>query len=123
MPPDLDAAIRCLRRNLAARPDHHCARHVREALEAAGFDTAGHPVNACDYGPFLERLGFVPADEPRQPGDIRVWQGPPSDRWGHVAMWSGSSWVADFAMKTDLPGSSFAGTPFATYRYPAAVQA
>lgn len=125
MPHDLDLAIRHLRANLSPHPTGDCAKHVRESLDAAGFDTRGHPGAAKDYGPFLERLGFVrlTSDElgERHVGDIRVWQGPASDRWGHVAMWSGSSWLADFAMQTDLPGSSFAGTAVATYRYPASV--
>ena len=119
--PDLDAAIRFLRAHLSPHPDGHCALHVRQALDAAGFDTTGHPGAAKLYGPFLERLGFVelPADESvaRLPGDVRVWQGPPTDEWGHVAMWSGGAWDADFAMRSDLPGSSFAGTPFATFRF------
>lgn len=121
---DLDAAVRYLRANISPHPTGKCALCVRQALDAAGFDTTGHPGAAKAYGPFLLGLGFVelPADECaiRLAGDIRVWQGPPSDLWGHVAMWSGSAWDADFAMHSDLPGSSFAGTPFATYRHPAA---
>jgi len=125
--PDLDAAIRFLRAHLSPHPDGHCALHVRQALDAAGFDTTGHPPAAKLYGPFLLHLGFaeLPENESavRLPGDVRVWQGPSGDPWGHVAMWSGGehgAWDADFAMRSDLPGASFAGTPFATFRYPQA---
>lgn len=124
MPIDLDAAVRHLRANLSPHPTGTCALHVREALDAGGFDTTGHPGAAKAYGPFLLGLGFVELAPDqcaeRLAGDVRVWQGPASDPWGHVAMWSGGSWLADFAMHSDWPGSSFAGTPFATYRYPQA---
>lgn len=39
-----------------------CARHVREALEAAGFVATGHPTRAKDWGPLLHRMGFASAD-------------------------------------------------------------
>ena len=42
-----------------------CAKHVRIALEAAGVNSAGHPVSAEDYRPFLEKVGF--AVRPRRP--------------------------------------------------------
>ncbi len=37
-----------------------CAPAVREALHAGGVDTRGHPVDAKDYGEFLQGRGFAP---------------------------------------------------------------
>lgn len=77
-----------------------CAKNVRLALEAAGFNTTGHPEYAKDYGDFLKKLGFKEVSRigysPRV-GDIRVWQNYPGGNIaGHIHMYNGTKWVSDF---------------------------
>ena len=43
-------------------PKKKCATHVRQAFEAAGGDSAGHPNDAKDWGPTLERNDLAPVD-------------------------------------------------------------
>ena len=59
---------------------YHCAKYVREALQAAGIDTQHHPIPAKDYGPYLEQWGFEPISPPSHPekGDIAVIQPNPA---------------------------------------------
>lgn len=77
-----------------------CAAYVRVALEKAGMDTSGHPVDAKDWGPTLEKNGFTPVDKnnyvPKK-GDVVVFQtypgGHPS---GHMAGFNGKNWMSDY---------------------------
>lgn len=100
---DLDSAIKELNDNAMPLNQYegHCAANIREALEAGGIDTTGHPIDAKDYGDFLENRGFKAADESAinepQKGDIVVIQ-PNEDgshSHGHIAMYDGEKWVSD----------------------------
>ncbi len=78
-----------------------CAAYVRVALEKAGLDTSGHPRDAKDWGPTLEKIGFTPVDKHNyvpQKGDVVVFQtypgGHPS---GHMAGYNGKNWMSDYA--------------------------
>ncbi len=87
-----------------------CATYVRRALEAGGLDTTGHPVNARDYGPFLLGRGFekIADATPSLSGDVVVIQ--PylgADPAGHIAMYSGTGWVSDFAQRDFWGGPGF----------------
>ena len=87
-----------------------CAKHVRIALEAAGVNSAGHPVSAKDYGPFLQTVGFaVVTTTPYVPqtGDIAVIQRTSKSVDGHIAGYDGTQWVSDFVQKELYPGPSY----------------
>ena len=87
-----------------------CAKHVRIALETAGVNSAGHPVSAKDYGPFLKNVGFaLVTDTPytAQLGDIAVIQRTSKSVHGHIAGYDGTRWVSDFVQKELYPGPSY----------------
>ena len=57
-----------------------CATYVRQALEAGELSTAGHPVDAKNYGPFLQMQGFSKVSMQGyfpQKGDVVVIQNHP----------------------------------------------
>jgi hypothetical protein len=91
-----------------------CAKWVRQALEAAGADTTGHPYPAKLYGPILARNGFheitvsSPETYPFLKGDIVVIQptrhGNPA---GHIAGYDGSKWISDFEQRDFWPGDAY----------------
>jgi hypothetical protein len=87
-----------------------CAKFVRLALEAAGMNTAGHPISAKDWGPTLSRLLFqvIPPDSyrPRQ-GDIVVIQSTSTSFDGHMQGFNGTQWISDFKQREFWPGPSF----------------
>lgn len=55
---DKDKFATYLRKNAHPHSQRRCARAVRQALEAAGARTRGHPVDARDYGTILQSNGF-----------------------------------------------------------------
>ena len=87
-----------------------CARFVREALEEAGADTTGHPVDAKDWGPTLLRAGFAAVSDlpyEAQPGDVVVIQPTSVNRHGHIAGFDGSNWISDFVQREMWPGRAY----------------
>ena len=89
-----------------------CAKLVREALEAAGADTTGHPVDAKDWGPTLLNIGFtVVTDTPYSPelGDVVVIEPPQADpvQAGHIAGFDGENWISDFVQREMWPGPAY----------------
>ena len=87
-----------------------CAKHVRIALEAAGVNSAGHPVSAKDYGGFLKTVGFARVSETPyvpQTGDIAVIQGTSKSVHGHIAGYDGTQWISDFVQRELYPGPSY----------------
>ncbi len=107
---------------------YHCAKYVREALQAAGIDTQHHPIPAKDYGPYLEQWGFEPISPPSHPekGDIAVIQPNPagvrdgfSAEYGHIAAFDGHQWVSDFRQTNVWGGRKYSkdNLPIVYYRY------
>ncbi len=113
----------------------HCARYVREAIEAGGLkiSQAGSG-SAKDYGPRLAQAGFVAqtgSDPPYQKGDVAVIDGFAQSAAegikkdhpdGHLAMYDGTQWISDFKQTGVLPypGSDYekAKPKIVIYRYP-----
>lgn len=87
--------------------EHKCAKNCRIALEAAGIDTTGHPIDAKDYGPFLEDHGFekVALDNTytQQKGDVAVFAGNAAHESGHMEISDGKDWVSDAKQKNFSP--------------------
>ena len=82
-----------------------CARFVRLALEAAGADTTGHPVDD----------GYTV-----QLGDIAVIQSTSESVPGHIEGFDGTNWVSDFVQQAFWPGPSFRKEKpaYVVYRWP-----
>ena len=121
-PPKLDKAKFVQYMDKHARKHSHgrCAAYVRKGLEAGGFNTAGHPADAKDYGPFLKKLGAssLPAkDQKFEKADIEVFAGNKAHPFGHVAAYDGKQWVSDFKQMHFSP--YLKDTPPSTvYRFP-----
>lgn len=95
---------------------HRCAASVREAMEAAGIQTADRPPSgdAGDYGPFLMRHGaqVIPEGsyEPKA-GDIAVFDRSEDHPAGHIQVFDGQHWVSDFVQHTFSPYRDQGSTP------------
>jgi hypothetical protein len=74
---DRDKAVEHAREHTTPHSKGHCAKRVRQAIEAGGINVA--PTHSAkDYGPLLEAAGFVPALNQVggfQHGDVVVIQG------------------------------------------------
>lgn len=119
---DVDKAAAFLDRHAQGASTHKCATFVRRALEAGGFDSSGHPVDAKDYGPFLLSKGYHQVDRseaysPRK-GDVVVLQPTKtSSTSGHVTMYDGKQWVSDFRQKDFWGGPAYRDhAAYAVYR-------
>jgi hypothetical protein len=100
-----------------------CATYVREAMEAAGLNTTGHPGLAKDWGPTLLRLGFATVPTTgytAQLGDIVVIQSTSQSDAGHIEGFNGTNWVSDFVQAAFWPGPSFRTEKpgYTIYRWP-----
>jgi hypothetical protein len=118
---DIDKAVAHLDKAAGGKSLGKCAKYVRQALEAGGLNTSGHPVDAKDYGPFLESKGFSKVDTSNgytpQKGDIAVLPSNDSSDAGHVTMYDGKKWVSDFKQRDMLAGPSFRESgEYAVYR-------
>ncbi len=107
---NIDAFVLQLRKQaLPPYGDRSCARFVRLALEAGGASTFGHPRDARDGGPTLNRIGFktlvVTDPETFQPikGDVAVIHSTSHNTSGHMQSYDGTHWISDFIQ----PGPSF----------------
>ena len=90
----------------------HCAMHVRMAIEKGGVDLDGHPVDAYQYMTFLPKKGFklihsgrkqdlenpnvYPFSNDLQKGDVVVFGRTSSHPHGHIAIYDGQNWYADY---------------------------
>ena len=99
-----------------------CATYVRQALEAGGLSTAGHPVDAKNYGPFLQMQGFSKVGMQGyfpQKGDVVVIQNHPGGSpSGDIAFYTGTQWVSDYRQSDIMPGSFYRrdNPPMQVYR-------
>lgn len=125
LPPwDKKRALEHLHKNAHKESIHRCARYVREAIEAGGIRVTLRVENAKDYGPSLERAGFVKLPDGAEPqaGDVAVIQSP-GDRnpRGHMAMFDGKDWISDYNQKGEFyPGRAYSAKkpPYVMYRRP-----
>lgn len=111
---DKDKFAAHLRKNSKPHSQRRCARAVRQALEAGGASTKGHPVDAKEYGPTLESNGFyvvafrdlksyVPVK-----GDIVVFDPHPGGNpSGHILAYDGRGWISDFTQRRFWPSTGY----------------
>jgi hypothetical protein len=120
---DMDKFADTLNKNALPKSENWCAKYVRIALEKAGADTRGHPKQAKDWGPTLERNGFVILDKDGytpQKGDIVVIQPykpfPKDD--GHMAAYDGKQWISDHKQRDFWGGDGYRTKkpPYEIYR-------
>lgn len=107
---DLGKTLAYLAQNAESKSTGYCAKYIREALEAGGFNTSGHPSSAHEYDTYLKKMGFVEVDKKNyvpQPGDIVVHEAIPGHSDGHISMYDGSNWYSDFKQKDMHGGSAF----------------
>ena len=116
---DKDKLVKWMDDHAEANSQGHCARYVRQGMEAGGLDTDGRPVNAKDYGPFFIKLGaFVVQQEGYIPkaGDFAVFEGTDDHPIGHVQVYDGTQWVSDFKQNSYNPYHD--DTDSKVYRFP-----
>ena len=90
----------------------HCAMHVRMAIEKGGVDLDGHPASAYEYMTFLPKKGFklihsgrkrdlenpnvYPFSNDLKKGDVVVFNRTATHPDGHIAIYDGQNWYADY---------------------------
>lgn len=111
---DVEKFAAHLRTHAARRSQRKCATRVREALEAGGGKTKGHPADAKDWGPTLLRMGFreIHVEDSASflfmKGDIVVLQPyPKGNPSGHIAAYDGKSWISDFKQRDFWSGQGY----------------
>ncbi len=109
---DMDKFADTLNENALPKSKEECAAYVRRALEKAGADTRGRPGQAKNWGPTLERNGFVILDKngyTPQKGDIVVIQPykPYPDDHGHIAAYDGKQWISDYKQRDFWGGDGY----------------
>ena len=101
------AAARASRAALS-RSTGYCARYVRKALQAAGYEFTPNP-SAYQYASrgTLASAGFtkISNDMPPQIGDVVVYDRTSSRPHGHIQIFDGQDWVSDFRQKSISPYS------------------
>lgn len=99
---NINAFTQRLRGITAQTSGQKCAKSVRLALESAGAKFNSHPVAAADWGNTLQKIGYqkinVAFDRP-QKGDIYIIKRTQNHVYGHIAAYTGSSWVSDFQQR------------------------
>ena len=110
---NISKSIEHLSTHVESKSVGRCARYVRQAIEAGGLDTNGHPGSAYQYKRYLPTKGFnaignITGREKQaawtklnaQVGDISVME---HGEHGHICMWNGSKWISDFAQNNMWP--------------------
>ncbi len=115
---NIDNAVSTLNANANERSVHACGRYVGLALQAGGIK--GAMADGKDYGPILLKNGFnIISKTGYSPikGDVTVYDGNATHKWGHVQIYNGNEWVSDFfqgyiGVKT---GYEYGGNGFMVY--------
>lgn len=91
-----------------SRSSGRCARYVRTALQAAGYDFKPNP-SAYQYATrgTLAGAGFtkISNDMPPQVGDVIVYDRSSKHPHGHIQIYDGSNWISDFRQNSISPYS------------------
>jgi GH24 family phage-related lysozyme (muramidase) len=109
---DVAKAVAALNANAEPGSLGKCAKYVRLAINAGGIATPGNPVSACNYNPYLEKLGFKQVSTTTyEKGDIAVFEAFQGDKkyheHGHIQMWNGTQWVSDFKQRDYWAGPDY----------------
>ena len=100
---DLDTFTNRLKSITRQSSTSKCAKSIRVALQSAGAKIQSHPVAASDWGNTLLSLGYreiKPSFDHPKEGDIYIIHRTQKHQYGHIAGYSGNSWVSDFKQKS-----------------------
>jgi hypothetical protein len=133
----MQASLKSLRENKKPGPaaPFQCAKYVNRALRDGGthlrpvkFRYPGDGPSACDYGAYLEEVGFeVFYDNTEEElqcrsyhpvaGDIAIFMPIAAEvkngmtislhKHGHIQMYDGKSWISDFEQKGFFVGKDY----------------
>jgi hypothetical protein len=134
---DIQSSLKSLRENKKSGPaaPYQCAKYVNRALRDGGvhlqqvkFRYPGDGPSACDYGAYLEDVGFevfydntddelmCRAYHPVA-GDIAIFMPIAAEvkngltinlhKHGHIQMYDGISWISDFEQKHFFVGKDY----------------
>ncbi|MDO5768518.1 MAG: CHAP domain-containing protein [Psychrobacter sp.] len=116
-------AIAAARASRAAHSNStgRCARYVRQALQAAGYEFTPNG-SAYEYATrgTLSNAGFVKISNNTSPqvGDVVVYSRSSKHRHGHIQIFDGSTWVSDFRQDSINPYSdTYSYTTWRDARY------
>ena len=102
---NMDAAVNYLISHAQPSTTGWCAQYVHRALEAGGFILPEQPL-AYQYraNGILTNIGYKEISRPSsfKKGDITVTERNSYHTAGHMAMWSGSSWISDFVQLSEF---------------------
>ena len=91
-----------------SRSSGYCARYVRKALQAAGYEFTPNP-SAYQYASrgTLTQAGFTKISNDMQPqvGDVVVYNRTSNRPHGHIQIFDGRDWVSDFRQNSISPYS------------------
>jgi len=104
-----------------SRSSGRCARYVRTALQAAGYDFTPNP-SAYQYATrgTLANAGFskISNDAPPQVGDVVVYDRSSKHPHGHIQIYDGSNWISDFRQSSISPyGGAYSYTTWRDSQY------
>jgi len=94
---NIERAVSTLNENANERSVRACGRYIGLALQAGGIK--GAMADGKDYGPILLNNGFNIVNKITYypiKGDVTVYNGNTTHKWGHVQMYNGNEWVSDF---------------------------
>ncbi|MCH4248289.1 MAG: hypothetical protein LKF82_10755 [Acinetobacter populi] len=100
---NLDAFTNKLKSITRQTSTSKCAKSIRVALQSAGAKIQSHPVAASDWGNTLISLGYrqiKPSFDKPKEGDIYIIHSTQQHKYGHIAGFSGQSWVSDFKQRS-----------------------
>lgn len=83
-----------------------CARYVRKALQAAGYNFTPQPSAYMYAHGTLARAGFTKISTNNyrpQVGDIAVFNRSSKNPHGHIQIYNGSNWISDFRQRSFSP--------------------
>jgi hypothetical protein len=100
-----------------------CAMFVRRAIERSHKKITRRKLNliqqrcAFDYGISLLHSGFKEVQEPLEIGDIAIYQVTSSSPYGHIQIFTGTSWVSDFRQPSKFPDETYVEAVPVYYRF------
>lgn len=97
---NIDKAVQHVEQNALSTSHTCCAWFVMRAMQAGGCPIGIYPAWAYKY--VLPFYGFKTVIKP-QKGDIVVFNKTNRHFWGHIAMYTGTTWISDYKQKKMNP--------------------
>jgi hypothetical protein len=100
-----------------------CAMYVRRAIERSHKKITRRKMNmkqqrcAFDYGISLINSGFQVVNEPLEIGDVAIYQVTSTSPYGHIQIFTGTSWVSDYRQPSKFPDETYIDAVPVYYRF------